>query len=71
MTNCVQVVLILNLNWSFFSNELSFRQRLDAKVKTKVASSVTTAEIYPEIKVSDQLSRATKLNELGKMIRGF
>jgi hypothetical protein len=39
--------------------------------KTKGASSVTTAEIYPEIKVSDQLSRATKLNELGKMIRGF
>jgi hypothetical protein len=39
--------------------------------KTKGASSVTTAEIYPEIKVSDQLSRATTLNELGKMIRGF
>ena len=39
--------------------------------KTKGASSVTIAESYPEIKVNDQLSRATKLNELGKMIRGF
>jgi hypothetical protein len=39
--------------------------------KTKGASSVTTAESYPEIKVHDQLSRATKLAELGKMIRGY
>jgi hypothetical protein len=39
--------------------------------KTKGASSVTTAESYPKIKVNDQLSRATKLIELGKSIRGL
>jgi hypothetical protein len=31
----------------------------------------TKGESYPEIKVNDQLSRATKLAELGKMIRGY
>jgi hypothetical protein len=39
--------------------------------RTKDASSVTTAESYPEIKVNDQLSRATKLAKLGKMIKGY
>jgi hypothetical protein len=39
--------------------------------RTKGASSVTTAESYPEIKVNDQLSRATKLAKLGKMIKGY
>jgi len=39
--------------------------------RTKGASSVTTAQSCPEIKVNYQLSRATKLAKLGKMIRGF
>jgi hypothetical protein len=39
--------------------------------RTKGVSSVTTVESYLEIKVNDQLSRATKLAELGKMIKGY
>ena len=39
--------------------------------KTKDASSVTTAESYPEIRVNDQISRTAKLNELGKVIRKY
>ena len=34
--------------------------------RTKDASSVTTAESYPEIKVNDQLSRATKASQAWK-----